>query len=180
MTDVQNVQKAESQKTVVAFIFGLLIGGLLVWAFMGGDNSNDNKPADEKVDTKTATTTDDSKKTDDERDDTPVTSLPMGDGKVVVTDKKAGRSVNLAEVSYPIEEGWIGVREYNDGKLGYINGVIRFSKAGNVVPTTIPLVTPTVAGREYAVMMYTSGGDKSFNAATDKQLDTVFTTFKAE
>ncbi|MFM2339394.1 MAG: hypothetical protein RLZZ360_30 [Candidatus Parcubacteria bacterium] len=176
MTDVQ---KEESQKTVVSFVFGLLIGGLLVWAFMGGDNGNDKKPADEKKEDATATSSEETKN-EEGAAETPVTTLPMGDGKVVVNDKKAGRSVNLAEVSYPIEEGWIGVREYNDGKLGYINGVIRFSKAGNVVPTAIPLVTPTVAGREYAVMMYTSGGDKSFNSATDKQLDTVFTTFKAE
>ena len=176
MTDVQ---KEESQKTVVSFVFGLLIGGLLVWAFMGGDK-DDKKPMDEKKEDTAATSTEDGKKADDAAAETPVTTLPMGDGKVVVNDKKAGRSVNLAEVSYPIEEGWIGVREYNDGKLGYINGVIRFSKAGGVVPTAIPLVTPTVAGREYAVMMYTSGGDKSFNSATDKQLDTVFTTFRAE
>ncbi len=176
MTDVQ---KEESQKTVVSFVFGLLIGGLLVWAFMGGDK-DDNKPMDEKKEDAAATSTEEAKKTDEAKTETPVSTLPMGEGKVVVNDKKAGRSVPLAEVSYPIEEGWIGVREYNDGKLGYINGVIRFSKAGNVVPNAIPLVTPTVAGREYAVMMYTSGGDKSFNSATDKQLDTVFTTFKAE
>ncbi len=175
MTDVQ---KEESQKTVVSFVFGLLIGGLLVWAFMGGDNDN-KKPVDEKKDEVTATTTDEAQVTTEAKAEAAAT-LPMGEGKVVVNDKKAGREVVLAEVSYPIEEGWIGVREYNDGKLGYINGVIRFSKAGNVVPTAIPLVTPTVAGREYAVMMYTSGGDKSFNSATDKQLDTVFTTFKAE
>jgi hypothetical protein len=176
MTDVQ---KEESQKTVVSFVFGLLIGGLLVWAFMGGDK-DDNKPMDEKKEDTAATSTEEAKEADEAKAETPVTTLPMGEGKVVVNDKKAGRSVALAEVSYPIEEGWIGVREYNEGKLGYINGVIRFSKAGNVVPTAIPLVTPTVAGREYAVMMFTSGGDKSFNSATDKQLDTVFTTFKAE
>jgi hypothetical protein len=177
MTDVQ---KEESQKTVVSFVFGLLIGGLLVWAFMGGDNGNDKKPMDDKKEDTTTASSSDEKKTEEGTAEAPTATLPMGDGKVVVNDKKAGRVVNLAEVTYPIEEGWIGVREYNDGKLGYINGVIRFSKAGNVVPTAIPLVTPTVAGREYAVMMYTSGGDKSFNSATDKQLDTVFTTFKAE
>jgi hypothetical protein len=176
MTDVH---KEESQKTVVSFIFGLLIGGLLVWAFMGGDGKSDEKPKDEKKDDAiTATTTTTLTPVADTLVATP--TLTTGDGKVTIADKKAGSEVKLGEVVYPIEEGWIGVREYNDGKLGYINGVIRFSKSGNVVPTTIPLVTPTVAGREYAIMMYTSGGDKSFNAATDKQLDTMFTTFKAE
>lgn len=176
MTDVQ---KEESQKTVVSFIFGLLIGGLLVWAFVGGnveqhqDDKNDDTTAESASSTEEAAAS-------STTEAVTMASLPVGEGKVTVADKKAGREVKLGEVTYPIEEGWIGVREYNDGKLGYINGVIRFSKAGNMVPTTIPLVTPTVAGREYAVMMYTNGGDKSFNSASDKQIDTVFTTFTAE
>lgn len=176
MTDVQ---KEESQKTVVSFIFGLLIGGLLVWAFVGGNVEQQQDDKNEEATTETATSTEESTASSTPEEVT-MASLPVGEGKVTVADKKAGREVKLGEVTYPIEEGWIGVREYNDGKLGYINGVIRFSKAGNMVPTTIPLVTPTVAGREYAVMMYTNGGDKSFNSATDKQIDTVFTTFTAE
>ncbi|MCU0678752.1 MAG: hypothetical protein MUF19_04235 [Candidatus Pacebacteria bacterium] len=179
MTDVQ---KEESQKTVVSFIFGLLIGGLLVWAFVGGNGGEHKDDIHNEDGTESATSTDDNM--DAAGTSTPeavtMATLPVGDGKVVINDKKAGREVKLAEVTYPIEEGWIGVREYNDGKLGYINGVIRFSKAGNMVPTTIPLVTPTVAGREYAVMMYTNGGDKSFNSASDKQIDTVFAIFTAE
>ncbi len=176
MTDVQ---KEESQKTVVSFIFGLLIGGLLVWAFVGGNVEQHQDDTMEEDTTETATSTEEATASSTPEEVT-MASLPVGEGKVTVADKKAGREVKLGEVTYPIEEGWIGVREYNDGKLGYINGVIRFSKAGNMVPTTIPLVTPTVAGREYAVMMYTNGGDKSFNSATDKQIDTVFTTFTAE
>lgn len=176
MTDVQ---KEESQKTVVSFIFGLLIGGLLVWAFVGGNAAEPKDDMNKEDAAESATSTEETAATSTPEEVTMAT-LPVGEGKVTVADKKAGREVKLGEVTYPIEEGWIGVREYNDGKLGYINGVIRFSKAGNMVPTTIPLVTPTVAGREYAVMMYTNGGDKSFNSATDKQIDTVFTTFVAE
>jgi hypothetical protein len=178
MTDVQ---KEESQKTVVSFIFGLLIGGLLVFAFMGGDNDHKDAPKDQNNENKATST---KEVTLDEKattDTAPVVKeLPVGEGKVTVADTKAGREVKLSDVTFPIEEGWIGVREYTDGKMGFINGVIRFSKAGGVVPESIPLVTPTVAGREYAIMMYTSGGDKSFNSATDKQLDTIFATFKAE
>ena len=40
--------KEESQKTVVSFVVGLLIGGLLVWAFSGAPK-NDPK-ADDKMD----------------------------------------------------------------------------------------------------------------------------------
>jgi hypothetical protein len=176
MTDVQ---KEESQKTVISFVFGLLIGGLLVWAFMGGNGGDDKKPAP-KEDEKTETQTEATGTTTDENPTETKAALPTGDGKVTVADKKAGRSVAISDTVYPIKEGWIGVREYRDGKLGYINGVIRFSDAGGVNPTSIPLVTPTIAGREYAVVMFTEGGVKGFNGADDKQLDTIFTTFKAE
>ncbi len=176
MTDVQNT---ENQKTVISFIFGLLIGGLLVWAFLGGDNREHDKRNDDRKSDETASSTA-AKEEVMEQTTNATPTLNVGEGKVTLGDKKAGKSVPLTEVTWPIEEGWIGVREYTDGKLGYINGVIRFSKAGNVVPTSVPLVTPTVAGREYAVMMFTSGGDKSFNSATDKQLDTIFATFTAE
>ncbi len=178
MTDVQ---KEESQKTVVSFVFGLLIGGLLVWAFMG-EKHDDHTPTkgEEKTETTATSSEENAADTTGTAEAVSIPTLPVGDGKVVITDKKAGRVVNLAEVTFPIEEGWIGVRELNDGKLGFINGVIRFSKAGSVVPNSIPLVTPTVAGREYAIMMYTNGGDRSFNPAVDKQLDTQFATFVAE
>ena len=45
MTDV----KQEGQKTIVSFIVGLLIGGLLVWAFSGPEVS---APNDKKDDSK--------------------------------------------------------------------------------------------------------------------------------
>jgi len=176
MTDVQ---KEETQKTVVSFIFGLLIGGLLVWAFMGGD-AQGPAPKDEPQDDATTSTSTESGETATTTETATTPSLPVGEGKVTIANMAAGRAVMLGDTTFPIEEGWIGVREYNDGKLGFINGVIRFSKAGNVVPTSIPLVTPTRAGREYAVVMFTEGGDKAFNSATDKQLDTIFATFTAE
>jgi hypothetical protein len=185
MTDVQktDAQKQESQKTVVAFIFGLIIGGLLVWAFIGDGDHQDNQVDDTKTN-ETATTSSESTSTTNETTTTPTTetvnNVVVGDGKVTVGATTPGNSVALSAVTYPIEEGWIGVREYTDGKLGYINGVIRFSKAGNISPNAIPLVTPTRSGREYAVVMFTEGGDKSFNSATDRQLDTIFATFKAE
>ncbi len=177
MTDVQ---KEETQKTVVSFIFGLLIGGLLVWAFMGGDAQGPTPKDTEGDKTEMSTSTEATETSTSTEAAAPAPTLPVGEGKVTIANMAAGRTVMLGETTFPIEEGWIGVREYNDGKLGFINGVIRFSKAGNVVPTSIPLVTPTRAGREYAVVMFTEGGDKAFNSATDKQIDTIFTTFKAE
>jgi hypothetical protein len=179
MTDVQ---KEESKKTVLAFIFGLLIGGLLVWAFMGGDAQGPG-PRDEAKDTDTkeeVTETQNTTEVTPVATDAKPATLPVGEGSVSIADMKAGNSVTLGATTFPVAEGWIGVREYTDGKLGYINGVIRFSEAGGLVPTTIPLVTPTITGREYAVVMFTEGGERDFNPATDKQLDSVFTTFTAE
>lgn len=178
MTDVH---KEESQKTVISFIFGLLIGGLLVWAFMGGNGTE----ADKKESTETVTASSSATLTASSSDDSSATAttptLTVGtEGKVTITDKAAGRTVKVSDVTYPIEEGWIGVRTYSDGKLGWILGVVRFSKAGNVVPENIYLQTPTVAGQEYAIVMFTEAGDRAFNSATDRQLDTIFTTFKAE
>lgn len=174
MTDVH---KEESQKTIISFIFGLLIGGLLVWAFMGGDGAHHNDDAQKKDDPKEITSPENASSTNASE---VAVAWPTGDAKIAIGDKKAGREVAIAEAVYPIEEGWIGVREYNEGKLGWINGVIRFSKAGNVQPKSIPLVVPTVAGREYAVVVFNEAGKKDFNSATDKQIDTIFTTFKAE
>ena len=46
-------EKQEGQKTIVSFIVGLLIGGLLVWAFSGPEASapkmNDEKNKTEEV-----------------------------------------------------------------------------------------------------------------------------------
>ncbi len=177
---MSDAQKEESQKTVVSFIFGLLIGGLLVWAFMGGDAHGPNKDEKHDDDKKTDVASSTTEVTMEEKKDVPAV-LPTGtEGKVTVADKKAGRSVAITDTVYPVEEGWIGLREYNDGKLGWILGVIRFSAAGNVVPSAIPLQYATTPGKEYAVVMFTEGGQAGFNSASDRQLDTIYSTFTAE
>ncbi|MFM2423895.1 MAG: hypothetical protein RLZZ70_282 [Candidatus Parcubacteria bacterium] len=148
---------------------------------MGGDAHGPSKEDKEKMNDKTETASTTEEATTNSDDTAPVTTLPTGtEGKVTVANKKAGRSIAITDTVYPIEEGWIGVREYNDGKLGWILGVIRFSAAGNVVPTAVPLQYATTPGKEYAVVMFTEGGQAGFNSATDRQLDTIYTTFKAE
>ncbi len=177
--------KPEDKKTVIAFIVGLLIGGLLVWAFSGPAASapRDEERKDEKTEEgKTATKTEGERSTDattDETTDAPA-ALAIGEGSVTIGDKKAGMTVPLADVTYPVEEGWIGIRNYTDGRLGYILGVVRFSKSQGLNPSEIVLQTPTRAGAEYAVVMYTEDGDRQFNLAADTQIDKVFGSFKAE
>ncbi|MEZ4104548.1 MAG: hypothetical protein R3B60_04685 [Candidatus Paceibacterota bacterium] len=189
-------EKQEGQKTVVSFIVGLLIGGLLVWAFSGpSTEAPDEKMDDEKEQTEdkedNSSNVDESKTSVDgdamsasvtksvtTKKDEP--KLSVGDGKVVVNDQPASASIKMESATYPVSEGWIGVREYNNGQLGYILGVVRFSEEQGLVPSDIILQRSTTAGREYAVVVYEENGDRSFNLADDKQIDTIFATFKAE
>jgi hypothetical protein len=59
-------------------------------------------------------------------------------------------------------------------------GVVRFSESQGLSPQTITLQTPTRAGTQYAVVMYTEDGDREFNLAADTQIDSIFATFTAK
>ena len=180
--EVQNTQ--ESQKTLVAFIVGLLIGGLLVWAFSGPSADapvvaeDDEKHMDGDHDDHDHDDEDEMDEDMEEEETTP--QLQVGDGSVEVNDQPASNSIVLESATYPISEGWIGVREYNAGNLGFILGVVKFSESNGLVPSRITLQRSTTAGREYAVVIYTENGDGAFNLASDVQIDEVFDTFTAE
>ncbi len=176
----------DGQKTIVAFVVGLLIGGLLVWAFSGPGTNQEDPMA--PTETETATETEADMDTD-EMAETPtetapttpvVTTLPVGDGSVTVSDQPAALTVALEEAVFPVGEGWIGVRNYQNGQLGTILGVVRFSESQGLVPSNIILQTPTISGREYAVVVFSEDGDFAFNTAADVQIDTIFATFTAK
>jgi len=181
-------ENQDSQKTVVAFIAGLLIGGLLVWVFSSPtkdevemDNATDDKTSvtvgKESVESENVVATDD-KATVAEEETTPV--LSTGKGALVIDDQPAGSSVSINSATFPNDEGWVGVRDYSDEKLTGLLGVARFSKEQGLVPSVIDLLRPTVAGQEYAVVFYTESGDREFSLANDGQLEDVIVTFKAE
>lgn len=176
--------KQEGQKTIVSFIVGLLIGGLLVWAFSGPavDAPNNNDEEQEQEEVMEEENEDAEAESEEEAAEavveTPV--LSVGEGEVEVTNQAAGTSVALSSATYPVSEGWIGVRDYTDGQLGGLLGVVRFSESQGLVPSAVILQRATVAGREYAVVVYTESGDRQFNLANDVQLDSVFATFTAE
>ena len=176
-------EKQEGQKTIVSFIVGLLIGGLLVWAFSGptanAPEVKKSKDEAEKVKVEVKSEGEVEVKTDEKETPAPVATLPVGDGSVTVSDQSASNLVTLASVTYPISEGWIGVRDYQSEQLGSVLGVARFSESQGLVPKDIVLQRSTVSGRQYAVVLYTDNGDRKFNLADDKQVDSVFATFKA-
>lgn len=177
--------KEENQKTVVSFIVGLLIGGLLVWAFSG---NGDEKPKADDTDkdapiatSTTATTSTSIKTTTDTKTTTPpAASLPVGEGKVSVGEVASGNTVPLDSATFPTKEGWVGVREFTDGQLGGLLGVARYSEEQGLVPSQIILQRPTVAGKQYAIVFYSESGDRKFNLANDVQIDKEFATFTAK
>lgn len=168
----------ESKKTLVAFVVGLLIGGMLVWAFSGP--SDQKKNDDTKVDEQTATTTDESTDEADESADSTPTLKVAEEGDIVIKDQPAAMTVAIDSATYPVGEGWIGVRQYNNDELGYILGVVRFSESQGLVPEDIILQTPTVAGSKYAVVVFREDGDFDFSLAGDAQIDQIYTTFTAQ
>lgn len=184
---VEQAAQAEGSKTLVSFIVGLLIGGMLVWAFSGGEGKrydDDNNDGDDHATEEQAEeSSEENSETGDSAAGAEVTATPVllvGDGAIAVNDQPAGLSVVLDSATYPIEEGWIGVRDYNDGQLSFIKGVVRFSAAAGLVPETIALQVPTIAGQEYAVVVFSDNGDNAFNTAGDVQIDQIFATFIAQ
>lgn len=189
-------EKQENQKTIVAFAAGLLVGGLLVWIFGGSPKSE--KLEDQQMNSATTTQSATSTATDASSSNSGANSsttgsntskpaatvakpvLQTGEGKVSVADQKAGTSVKLESATFPTDEGWIGVRDYQNGQLGSILGVARFSKSQGLVPQQIELQRATKAGSTYAIVFYSENGDRVFNLAKDAQQGGIMTSFKAQ
>jgi hypothetical protein len=172
-------EKQENQKTIVAFAAGLLIGGLLVWIF--GGTPDEKQDADKAAEQETATevtntgTTENTQVATEEKKP----EMQVGAGSVEIKDQAASKTVAIDSATFPADEGWIGVRDYADGKTGYILGVARFSKEQGLIPAEVALQRSTIAGKEYAVVFFKESGDRKFNAAVDTQLEGVVKTFKA-
>ncbi len=168
------VEKQESQKTVVAFITGLLIGGLLVWVFSSTPESNvevdDEGTNTEQVETETNNQATTNVKTEDET---------VGTGLLSVSNQKAGMTVAIGTLEFPTKNGWVVVRDYMDGAPGNILGAARFSADEGLVPTSVELMRETVAGSSYQVVFFTNEGDIGFALTDDKVIDGIATTFKA-
>ncbi len=167
-----DVETQDSQKTLVAFVVGLLIGGMLVWAFSG---PNDGTKKDEmKSDEKTETM----EKEGGEMEAGEKMEMKVGDANIGVADQAAGNTVKIDAATYPVEEGWIAVRDYQDDKEGNVLGAMRFSKADGLNPMDIELTRPTVAGQKYAISLYEETGDNDWGG--DKKLEGIFGTFMAK
>ncbi len=191
MSEVKNDTQTpqDGQKTIVAFIVGLLIGGLIVWMFSGtpseapeetSENNNKEELEDNNgVDVENGFETENIEHTDSngQVDDS---HMEVGDGSVEVNDQPAGDRVTLEAVTFPMSDGWIGVRDYTDRNLGALLGVMRFSESQGLIPQEIILQAPTTAGNDYAIVFYTASDTNQFNLRVNSQIEGVFATFKAE
>lgn len=181
---MSEVEKQESQKTVVAFITGLLIGGLLVWVFSSTPEEK-KEPVDESTNTEEVSSTEDSKTEEKSETKTEVMDkggdvVVTGTGSIEVADQKAGESVTLGTLSFPTKAGWVVVRDYKDGVQGNILGSARYSADEGLTPKTVELQRKTVAGSTYQVSFYTNEGAIGFGLGEDKLIEKATTeTFKA-
>jgi len=182
---MSEAEKQEGQKTVVAFITGLLIGGLLVWVFSsspekavpvtGGDDTGAVKTNEVKVEDTNTTKTDTTTKSTDNKQ-----TEQIGEGSISVADQAAGAVVSLGEMKYPTKIGWIVVRDYMDGIPGNVLGAARYGVDEGLTPSSINLLRNTVAESSYQVAFYTDNGDKVFDLTDDKNIDSITATFKAK
>lgn len=176
----------ENKKTVISFIAGLIIGGLLVYIFaLPTDDKavEDNDSTDESeliVDEDEIVEEDVEREVVRESSTTPAVVAPViREGSANVDDQSAGGRVELGDVTFPTDAGWVGVRDYENGQLTGLLGVSRYSAVEGLYPTGINLLRATEAGKTYAVVFYHDNGDEVFNLATDSQIQTEVTTFVA-
>lgn len=184
----QIMMTEENKKTVVAFIAGLIVGGLLVFIFAEPGASKVEKATEgtsAKNESSESSIKDDDKK--EENDTAPkavdvvaTASVVTGEGSIEVEDQAAGQVVKIKDVTFPADAGWIGVRDFDNGQLGGLLGVARWNDAEGLKPSEVSLLRATVAGRTYAVVFYADNGDKRFDLAVDAQIGNTASDFVAK
>ncbi len=157
------------QKSIVAFVAGLLIGGLLVWVFSTPEAATEKKVS--TAGTQEAAVTETVPATTND-------TMVVGAGKVSVTAAKVGTVVGITVDEYPAEAGWVAVRDYTNGVLGKVLGATRYAKAEGRFPTQVNLMRATEAGKEYAVVFYSADAEFDLKAIT--MVEGVKTVFTAE
>lgn len=168
---MSEAEKQEGQKTVVAFITGLLIGGLLVWVFSSSpektteDVTKDTNNTEQKVDGQTVSES----KTETIKEAEKKPQM-IGNGLLSVSEQIAGTSVTLGEITYPTVVGWIVVREFADGMPGNILGAARYNTEVGLLPKTVELQRETVAGGSYRASFYSENNDNNFELGVDTEI----------
>lgn len=178
---MQEAEKQEGQKTVVAFIAGLLIGGLLVWVFSASPEKNEevlNVENDDVAGTFEEGTPNIPDAPNMTKPADTVTEA-VGSGTLEVSAQPAGLVVVLTKVAYPTKNGWIVVRDYENNATGKILGASRYSQDTNLMPQSVNLLRATESGKTYQVTFFSENGDKVFDLDDDKPIEGFAATFTA-
>jgi len=166
----------ENKKTIVAFIAGLLIGGLLVFIFTDPAEGDSKRVDDDKTPVTTEETNDNDDNAEEPAENEEV--RPSTEEEPVIS--QSGQTVAIDDLDFPADAGWVGIRDYENGQLTGLLGVARWSNEEGLIPTEVPLLRSTVSGKTYAIVFYSDNGDKRFDLATDVQIDSEVTTFVAK
>ncbi len=180
---MSEAEKQEGQKTVVAFITGLLIGGLLVWVFSSSPEDiptdNDNTVQVEEENRNNDTDNVDTNTNADDEEDISKPVVTAGDGEINVADQKAGNTVILGDVEFPTNSGWVVVRDYIGGVGGNALGASRYNLDEGLIPTSVELLRNTSVGSTYQVVFFEEKTNTSFSMKDDVLIDGLSETFKA-
>ncbi len=178
---MSEVEKQESQKTVVAFISGLLIGGLLVWVFSSSPETAVAPEVEEETQEEVVAVEGEVSEVAQATSDSETTNkIQVGEGSVIVPDQAAGNTIVIGSIALPTANGWIVAREFIDGTSGNILGAARYSSEEGLVPNTIELIRGTTAGNTYQVVFFTNDGDSKFDLGEDVLIEGIATTFNAQ
>lgn len=173
----EQTMNEENKKTIVFFIAGLLIGGLLVFIFGIPSNKSAEESTERRQD-------DSAKVAPDSESEEVVAEEIKEEAETPVTTTSDTRpvadSASLTNVEFPAESGWVGIRDFENGQLTGLLGVARWDLANNLIPTEVPLLRTMVKGHTYAIVFYKDNGDKRFDLATDAQMDASVISFVAE
>ncbi len=179
---MSEIEKQEGQKTVVAFIAGLLIGGLLVWVFSAPTENINTDVVSNTEEAELTTDTADTSDTDinTNGDNIKTTSIEViEDGVITVDNQTSGAVVVLGDMTFPTNNGWVVVRDYIDGVSGKILGAARYSQDVGLLPESINLLRDTKTGDTYVVMFYNENGDRVFDLEDDVEIEGFSSTFTA-
>lgn len=189
---MSEVEQQEGQKTVVAFIAGLLIGGLLVWVFSAPEGANapttteEGDEAAEVTEAGDTTTTASETKTTTQTEPTTSTPAPTGEGELEVANQPAGSVVALSRAQFPTADGWVAIRDYDNETTGGILGAARYSQSQGLIPEEVELLRETDSGKTYVAVFFTEDGSVNesgklyFDPKNDQQIEGIMGVFNAE
>ncbi len=141
--------------SLTSFVAGVIIGVLLVGAWLLGTNSALMPIPSGSTSTGANATTSSS-------------------GAVAVSDQAAGSAVIVDSVTVPPPGVWVAVRETGGDTLGNVLGAMRVG--GPRMNVSVPLLRATEPGHTYAVQLYRDDNNGLF----DPTLNSVYVDFTTD